>query len=98
MLDVSDVQVWATVTPKLSAPSVSGNYTTPGDAMQTFDLNKYSESKTFTGNCTFTQNGDYEVVYYAKDQQGNVVSTPPQVFKVTFQIHQNRVILIMMDV
>jgi len=84
MMNVEGLMVWASVTPPgYQPPSVTEEYTTPTLGLDKFTLTNESGTKKFTGTYTFSCNGTYEIVYYVRDNSGNVVSSPPQAFGVT---------------
>ena len=77
-LDVSGLAAWATVTPPLyQPPQVTEDFETPSLGLDTFDLTNQSEATNFTGSYSFTYNGTYKLIFYVKDKNNNVVSTPP---------------------
>ena len=84
MMNIEGLTVWASVTPpNYQPPSVPEEYTTPTLSLDKFTLTNESGTKKFIGTYTFMCNGTYEVVYYVKDNSGNVISSPPQTFEVT---------------
>jgi len=83
-LDVSGLTAWATVTPPLyQPPQVTEDFETPSLGLDTFDLTNQSEATNFTGSYSFTYNGTYKLIFYVKDKNNNVVSTPPIEISVT---------------
>ncbi len=77
-LNISGLNVWATVTPPLyQPPQVTEDFETPTLGLDTFDFTNQSGTLTFNGTYSFTYNGTYKLTYYVKDKNNNVVSSPP---------------------
>jgi hypothetical protein len=86
-LDVADtagVTVWAMVTPpNYQPPTVSEKYATPALNLEKIAFAAPDGQPDYKASYTFPCGGAYTVIYYAKDSNGMVVSTPPQTFTVS---------------
>ena len=77
--------VWAVVLPPhYVAPATSADLEAPEVALPTFDLTDPDKNGTYDADYSdFTYNGDYQITFYARNENGNVTPSPATIITVS---------------